>query len=121
MTTALHSPHGIATGDRVSTQAAACPTPHTGDNGMPDQPMGFCGEWGPFMSQLIQYTTYFALAITFASGMMLFTMIVLDKNRGEAGIATSDHSRIFKWAFGVFIVAGAFTLARAGFILWSDY
>lgn len=100
--------------------AAECEKPVTNEQGMPGAPVRLCGGAEEFLSQIIQYTTYFAIAAAFASGALVISMIVLDKNRGEAGLASSDHSRLFKWAIGCFIIASAFTLARAGFALWAN-
>ena len=44
-------------------------------------------------------------------------MIVLDKNRGEAGIASSDQSRVGKWALGCFIISAGFALTRGVFFV----
>lgn len=101
--------------------ADQCAKPAVGDSGLPDQPMDMsCGNAGAFLDQLIQYTTYFAIALAFASGCLLMAMIVLDKNRGEAGIASSDQSRVGKWALGCFIISGGFALTRGVFFVAGD-
>lgn len=104
---------------RAADDETACVKPETNAQGLPEDPMQLCGSSASFFSQLIQYTTYFALAVAFASGVLLMTMIVADKNRGEAGIATSDHTRIFKFALGCCIIASAFVLARGAFAVWN--
>lgn len=101
-------------------EAAECEMPATNDQGMPGSPITLCGSTAPFFSQLIQYTSYIALAAAFISGALLVTMIILDKNRGEAGIASSDHSRLFKWGLGVFLITGFYSLGRQAFLIWGQ-
>lgn len=98
-----------------------CSKPPVGESGLPEQPMEMnCGTSGAFLDQLIQYTTYFCVALAFASGCLLMAMVVLDRNRGEAGIASSDQSRVGKWAFGCFVISCAFVLARGVFFVAGD-
>lgn len=107
----------LTTGAVLAADDDECAITDTNNQGLPDNPVELCGSSQEFFAQIIQYTTYFALVVAFASGSLLMAMIVSDKNRGEAGIASSDHTRIFKWALGCAVISSAFVLARGAFTI----
>lgn len=80
--------------------------------GPPTEPWNPGGAWWDMWRDFANQTYLVCIALIFVAAGMLLTFIVLDHNRGEAGIASSDQARITKFCIGVIIVGSAPVLTK---------
>ena len=66
-----------------------------------------CTSIIPVASQWVSWAMWIGLSLAILSAIILGAMMAIDRNRGEAGIASSDQARWLKWAFGVGCVSCA--------------
>ena len=92
------------------------PTP-IGDH-PPTSPIGMndCSPWMALLTRISQWTLYLSLVVCLASLIILIGMVVIDKNKGEAGIASSIQSTALRWVIGTAVVSSATTIAAALFV-----
>lgn len=77
----------------------------------PTEPVSFGGAWWDMWLDFSNNVWLVCIALFFVSGGMLTTFIVLDHNRGEAGIASTDQARIAKWSLGIILAGSAAPLS----------
>lgn len=77
----------------------------------PTEPVEMYGAWWDMWKDFSNNVWLVCIALFFVSGGMLTTFIVLDHNRGEAGIASTDQARVTKWTLGIVIASSAAPLA----------
>ncbi|MFE1513246.1 hypothetical protein CXF35_00690 [Corynebacterium bovis] len=76
--------------------------------GPPDKPWtGTPSEVTSFLDLMVSWGMYLGLFIAVCATIILFSMMAIDRNRGEAGIATSEQARWTKWAIGIGVVCAA--------------
>ena len=93
----------MAKNPRLSVQAAEPPT----------------SQWSPpeeiviIVGQVLQWSAYIGIFIAVCALIVMAAMMAIDKNRGEAGIASTDHSRALRLAMGI-----AFIMVAPQTIRW---
>ena len=72
--------------------------------------MDYPAETMAWLDTVLGWAKYLGASVCVLALLVLAAMTALDRNRGEAGIASSDQSRFLKLAFGIMLVAGASSL-----------
>lgn len=74
----------------------------------PTTPWGGIGEEAQALASLwVRWAMYLGLLIAVCAGIILLAMMAIDRNRGEAGIASSDQARFARYALGLGFIACA--------------
>ncbi|MEL4183521.1 hypothetical protein MTQ17_09795 [Corynebacterium bovis] len=60
-----------------------------------------------FLDLVVNWAMYLGVLVAVCGTVILLAMMSIDRNRGEAGIASSDQARWVKWAIGVALIATA--------------
>lgn len=85
----------------VTTWVVAGGTPPSSPwTGLPHEVTGF-------LDLVVSWAMYLGVFIAVCGTVILLAMMSIDRNRGEAGIASSDQARWVKWAIGVSLIATA--------------
>lgn len=85
----------------------------------PTSPVGLqdCSPWSAALTTISQWTLWISLVVCLGALIILLGMIVIDKNKGEAGIASSIQSTMFRYVLGAALVSGAGSIASALFFI----
>ncbi|WP_426722051.1 hypothetical protein [Corynebacterium auriscanis] len=75
-----------------------------------------CSPWMALLARVSQWTLWLSLVVCLASVIIMIGMITADRNKGEAGIASSIQVTVMKWVIGTAIVSSATTIAAALFM-----
>lgn len=75
-----------------------------------------CSPWMALLTRVSQWTMYLSLVVCLGSLIILIGMLVIDRNKGEAGIASSIQSTTLRWVIGTAVVSSATTIAAALFV-----
>lgn len=79
--------------------------------GPPTSPQTLPTEATAWATTVLSWTLYFVIAAGMLATIIFGAAIVLDKNRGEAGMPEADHVRALRIAVGVMIAASATEIA----------
>lgn len=60
-----------------------------------------------YIEKVIQWSMWLGISLSVVGLIIFGAMMAIDRNRGEAGIATSDQARVVKMAIGVGLIATA--------------
>lgn len=60
-----------------------------------------------YIEKAIQWSMWLGISLSVVGLIIFGAMMAIDRNRGEAGIATSDQARVVKMAIGVGLIATA--------------
>lgn len=69
--------------------------------------LDYPAEAQAWLEIVLSWAKWLGASLCVLGVVILGSMLAIDRNRGEAGIASSDQARALKWAFGVTLVAGA--------------
>lgn len=100
-TTVVEPAQGITAqlADRVLLAQGAPPN-------APSSPwMGIDDEVKALAEQWVRWAMYLGLFVAVCAAIILLSMMAIDRNRGEAGIASSDQARMARFALGLGLVA----------------
>lgn len=75
-----------------------------------------CSPWMALLTQVSQWTLYISLVVCLGALIIMIGMVVIDRNKGEAGIASSMQATAMRWVLGTAIVSGATAIATALFV-----
>jgi hypothetical protein len=77
----------------------------------PTSPQTLPTEVTAWFSMVMGWVLYVVIAAAMLATIILGASLALDKNRGESGIPSADHTKFFRIAFGVMIASAATQIA----------
>lgn len=69
-------------------------------DGIGEEAMALTEQW-------VRWAMYLGLFVAVVSAIILLSMMAIDRNRGEAGIASSDQARLARYGLGLGFIACA--------------
>ncbi|MGO3084475.1 TrbC/VirB2 family protein [Ancrocorticia populi] len=79
--------------------------------GPPSSPQTLPPEVTNWLSMIMSWVLYVVIAAAIIATIILGASLALDKNRGESGIPSADHTKFFRIALGVMIASSATQIA----------